>query len=136
MKTFDSWAWVEYFRGSTAGKEVKEVLESAEVLFTPSVCLAEIKAKYVAEEHDPEDRLRFIKSRTSIIEVDAEIAESTADLRLQHRLHMVDAVILACARARESDLVTGDKHFEGIPNVVMLAEWKVATADKKRARAR
>ena len=47
MKTFDSSAWVEYFRGSTAGRKVKDVLEGDEVLFTPSICLAELKTKYL-----------------------------------------------------------------------------------------
>ena len=122
MKAFDSWAWVEYFRGSAAGRKAKEILEGDEVLFTPSICLAELKAKYLAEDHDPTDRLRFIKSRTSIIAVDASVAEAAADLKLQHRLHMVDSIVLACARAAGSDLLTGDKHFQGVPGVVMLTE--------------
>ena len=122
MKAFDSWAWVEYFRGSEAGRKVKDILEGEEVLFTPSVCLAELKAKYLAEDHDPTDRLRFIKSRTSIIAVDATVAEAAADLKRQHRLHMVDAIVLACAQSCGSDLVTGDKHFSGVPGVMMLTQ--------------
>ncbi len=122
MKTFDSWAWVEYFRGSRPGAQVKQFLESKEVLFTPSVCLAEIKAKYLREGHDPTDRLGFVKSRTSIIAVDASVAEAAADLKVQHRLHMVDAIVLSCAFASGSELVTGDKHFRGIADVVMLRE--------------
>jgi predicted nucleic acid-binding protein len=122
MKTFDSWAWVEYFRGSEVGRKVKDILEGTEVLFTPAVCLAELKAKYLSEKHDPTERLQLIKSRTSIIAVDASAAEDAADLKLQHKLHMVDAIILACARSCESDLLTGDRHFRGAPGVVMLAE--------------
>ena len=121
MKTFDSWAWVEYFRGSAAGRNVKGILEGEEVLFTPSICLTELKAKYLAEERDPTDRLRFIESRTSIIAVDAAVAEAAADLKVRHRLHTVDSIVLACAQAVHSDLVTGDKHFHGISGVVMLA---------------
>ena len=122
MKAFDSWAWVEYFRGSAAGRRVKGVLEGDEVLFTPSICLAELKAKYLAEGHDPTDRLRFIKSRTSIIAINASVAEMAADLKLQHRLHMVDSIVLACAQAAGSDLVTGDQHFREVPGVLMLAK--------------
>ncbi len=122
MKTFDSWAWVEYFRGSETGRKVKDILDGDEVLFTPSICLAEVKAKYLAEDHDPADRLRLIKSRTSIVVVDAQVAEMAADLKRHHRLHMVDAIVLACARAAGSDLLTGDKHFQGVPGVVMLSE--------------
>lgn len=121
MKTFDSWTWVEYFRGSEAGRTVKDILEGKEVLFTPSVCLAELKAKYLAEGHDPAERLRFIKFRTSIVAVDASVAEDAADLKRQHRLHMVDAIVLACARAARSELLTGDRHFQGLPGVVMLS---------------
>ena len=122
MKAFDSWAWVEYFRGSPVGRKVKGILQGDEVLFTPSICLAELKAKYVAEGHDPTDRLQFIKSRTSIITVDASVAEAAADLKLQHRLHMVDSIVLACAQAAGSDLLTGDKHFQGVPGVLMLTK--------------
>ena len=122
MKTFDSSAWVEYFRGSTAGRKVKDVLEGDEVLFTPSICLAELKTKYLSEKHDPSERLQFIKSRTSIIAVDASVAEAAADLKLRHRLHMVDAIVLACAQSCGSDLVTGDKHFSGVPSVMMLTQ--------------
>ncbi len=120
MKTFDSWAWVEYFRGSRAGEAVKTLLEGKEVLFTPSVCLAEIRAKYLREGHDPTERLRFIQSRTSIIEVDASVAEAAADLKVKHGLHMVDALVLSCAQSRGSELVTGDKHFRDLRGIVLL----------------
>jgi predicted nucleic acid-binding protein len=120
MKTFDSWAWVEYFKGSAAGEKVRAMIESDELLFTPSVCLAEIRAKYLRENRDPTDRLGFIKSRTSIISVDAAVAETAADLKLAHRLHMVDALVLACARSSKAELVTGDKHFRTLSGVVML----------------
>ena len=120
MKIFDSWAWVEYFKGSEAGKAVRAMIEGDEVLSTPAVCLAEIRAKYLSEGHDPTERLRFVKSRTSVIAVDAGIAEAAADLKGKHRLHMVDALVLACARSVEGELVTGDKHFRGIPGVAML----------------
>jgi predicted nucleic acid-binding protein len=120
MKTFDSWAWVEYFRGSRVGGSVKGILESAEVLFTPALCLTELKARYVREGHDPTTRLRFVKSRTSIIDVDASIAERAADVKLEHRLHTVDAVILSCALSHRAELVTGDEHFRNIPGAMML----------------
>ncbi len=121
MKVFDSWAWVEYFRGSRAGKTVKAMVEGPEVLFTPALCLTEIKAKYLAERRDPADRLSFIKSRTSIVEVDASVAEQGADLKVEHKLHTVDALVLASARKVGGELVTGDNHFRGLPGVLMLS---------------
>ena len=120
MKTFDSWAWVEYLKGSSVGAKVREIVEGEEVLSTPSVCLAEVKVKYLMEGRDPEETLRFIKSRTSIIDVDASVAEAAAELKIGHGLHMVDAIVLACARSVAADLVTGDKHFSRLDGVLML----------------
>lgn len=120
MKTFDSWAWVEYFRGSRAGQVVRGLVEGEEVLFTPSLSLAELKAKYLAEGRDPSERLRFIQARTSIVDIDAGVAEEAAEVKVRYKLHMVDALVLACATRTGGELVTGDKHFDGIPRVVML----------------
>jgi predicted nucleic acid-binding protein len=122
MKIFDSWAWVEYFRGSKAGERVREMIDSDEVLSTPAVCLTEVKAKYLAEGHDPSGRLELIKGRTSIVDVTAAIAEDAADLKSRHRLHTVDALVYACAQAAGGELVTGDKHFRGLPDVKFLGE--------------
>ena len=120
MKTFDSWAWVEYFRGSRAGQSVRAMVEGDEVLFTPAVCLTELKAKYISEGRDPAERLQFIKLRTSITSVDDAVAEDAADLKIRHRLHTVDALVLACARKAGGELVTGDAHFKGLAGVVMI----------------
>lgn len=120
MKIFDSWAWVEYFAGTRAGEAVRDLVEGTEVLFTPAVCLTELRAKYLAEGKDPSARIAFIVSRTSIVDVDAGVAEDAADLKIGHRLHTVDALVLACARKARADLVTGDRHFQGLPGVHML----------------
>ena len=125
MKTFDSWAWIEYFRGSRAGETVRAMIEGTEVLFTPAVCLAEIKAKYLSEGKDPRERLSFIKSRTSIVGIDAAISEAAADLKVQSKLHMVDALVLASAHRAGGELVTGDPHFRGLSGVVLLPAGNV-----------
>src|SRR5438132_12070594 len=100
MKTFDSWAWVEYFRGSRAGAEVKALLEGQEVLFTPAVCLGEIRAKYLREGHDPTDRIRFIKLRASGIDLGAPVAADAADRQVRAGWQMADVMVLDSARAR------------------------------------
>ena len=45
MVVLDTYAWVEYFRGSERGLVVKEFLEKGEVV-TPSITLAELARKY------------------------------------------------------------------------------------------
>ena len=50
------------------------------------------------------------------------MAEEAADVKVRHRLHIVDAIALASSKDRGANLVTGDKHFRGIPGVVMLLD--------------
>jgi len=50
------------------------------------------------------------------------VAEQAANLKVREGLHMLDAIIVTGAQARNSGLVTGGKHFRRIPNVAMLSD--------------
>lgn len=121
MKTFDSYAWIEYFAGTGRGKLVRTYVEGNDPLFTPSVCLTEIKAKYLKEGKDPSARLDFILDRGPIIALDEEIALKAAEFKIHSRLHTVDALIYAAARSKETVLVTGDRHFKGLKDIEFLS---------------
>jgi PIN domain. len=56
IATFDSSVWIEYFAGSEKGKSLKDIVDSTEIIYTPAICLLEIKAKYMKENTsiDPE----------------------------------------------------------------------------------
>ncbi|HEV7768946.1 MAG TPA: hypothetical protein VGQ76_28390 [Thermoanaerobaculia bacterium] len=43
-----------------------------------------------------------------------------ADLSLEHRLAMADALVLATTRQFDAILVISDRDFEGLPGVVYL----------------
>ncbi|MCU1230866.1 MAG: Ribonuclease VapC [Acidobacteria bacterium] len=65
--------------------------------------------------------------RTNVIPVTSEIALAAADLSLEFRLAMADAIILATARTLRAELVSSDRDFERIPGVTYFA--KVSAAD-------
>lgn len=44
MRLLDSFAWIEYFRGSDRGVKVREYVEGNLPIYTPSICLTEIKS--------------------------------------------------------------------------------------------
>ncbi|MEM3522738.1 MAG: hypothetical protein QW723_01580 [Candidatus Bathyarchaeia archaeon] len=50
MKLLDSFAWIKYFRGSRRGAKVRDYVEGNELLYTPSICLTEIKSKNLRRE--------------------------------------------------------------------------------------
>ena len=72
----DSYAWIEYFRGTESGGRAKNYIESKEGA-TSGISVAELKEKYLREGwryFNPD--LLFITSVTTIIPVDKEVAVS------------------------------------------------------------
>ena len=118
--TFDSSAWIEYFSGSKLGQLVKEYIDKQETIYTPSIALLEIKNKYQRENRKWKSRIDFIYEQSSIIDLDYKIALLGADMKKDHGLYSIDAIIYASARSIKSKLLTKDRHFKGLINVIIL----------------
>lgn len=120
MKLLDSFAWIEYFSGSDKGAKVKVYVDGAEPLYTPSICLTEVKARYLRDKKDPTPSTAFVMERSFILAIDSEIALRAADVKQKQGLHTVDAIIYATALQKNIPVITGDQHFKGLPNVEMI----------------
>ena len=120
MRVLDSFAWIEYFMGSKRGAKVKAYIEGEGPLYTPAICLTEIKSRYLREEKDPTSRINLILERSLIIPVNKDIALSAADIKQKYKLHTIDAIVYASSQHKKLILVTGDQHFMGVPNVEMI----------------
>lgn len=120
MKVFDSFAWIEYFKGSKRAMSIKGQVDSGLPIYTPTICLTEIKSKYLKEGKDPKERLDFILERSLTIELDSEIALLAADFKKEFGLHTVDAIIYASSQSKGLPLVTGDAHFKNFLQVELI----------------
>ena len=120
MRALDSFAWIEYFMGSRRGVQVREYIEGEGPLYTPAICLTEIKSRYLRERKDPTSRIDLILDRSLIIPINTQIALQAADIKQKHRLHTIDATVYASSRHKDLTLVTGDQHLKGLPNVEMI----------------
>ena len=100
---------------------------------TPDVVLAEISRKYHRENFDEKRiraRLETIATTSLVTAIDIEVASGAgkAFLELSEKSRkdkrrgpsLFDAVILATARAYSSKVLTGDEHFAGLPETVMI----------------
>jgi len=120
MKVLDSFAWIEYFMGSERGAKVRNYVDGAEPLYTPSICLTEIKSRYLREGRDTTTRIGLIRERSFIIQITTEIALLAADIKHRYKLHTVDALVYAAAQHKNLTLVTGDQHFKNLPNTEII----------------
>ena len=123
----DSYAWVEYFRGSEAGRKAKEYIEGGESV-TASITLAELKEKY-AREGTPsfDDDLVFIMSSTVLVDLTKAIAvragaTNAAMKKTVKGWGMADSIILATAQSSNARVLTGDRHFRGIKQAILISE--------------
>jgi predicted nucleic acid-binding protein len=119
----DSYAWVEYFKGSKQGELAKEYIEQ-KTSATSSITIAELSEKYEREGKIFNEDFEFIISQTKIISVTSEIALLAGKINHENKKKiknwgMADAIILASARINNGKVVTGDEHFRNL-NSVML----------------
>ena len=121
---FDTYAWVEYFLGTTKGKIVEKILEQNEVL-TAVIVLIELSCKAARERLNFNKQLEFIKAKSLILDIGEKVKTKTGSVYLKMRskikdFGLIDSIILATSMIEMADIVTGDKHFRDLKNVKYL----------------
>ena len=129
----DAYAWIEFFSGTSKGRFAKERMEEAETVITPDTVLAEVARKYLREEVGEETtraRLSMILEASEPAHVDDLLAieASKAYFELQKKAKarglrkpsLFDALVLASARRNGARVLTGDEHFEELPETLWM----------------
>ncbi len=120
----DSYAWVEYFKGSEQGKIAKEFIENKHSA-TSVITIAELSEKYDREEKNFDEDFNFIISQTKIIQLNIELAllagrTNSENKRKIKNWGMSDSIILATAKMNKAKVVTGDEHFRNLDSVMII----------------
>jgi predicted nucleic acid-binding protein len=126
----DTYAWIEYFRGSDEGRRAAKIIDSESILLTPSIVIAELSDKYRRSglsEAWEKQRLPFIGVKSSIVPIDQTIADLAGKLKLEKRKEFVDfglgdALVLATAKEFSSQLLTGDRHLKKDESAIDITE--------------
>ena len=129
----DSYAWLELFLGSQKGLKVSQMITDADEVRTPDVVLAEISRKYMrekAEKGTVKSRLETITSASLVTPVEIEVAMKAGEASIELAARaaeqkrrapsLFDAIVLATARVHDSKVLTGDEHFEGLPDTIPI----------------
>jgi len=121
----DSYAWVEYFRGSARGAKTRDHIESRSAA-TSTITIAELQEKYLREKWTSfAEDMSFIIARTTLIPVDRTIALQAGQInhtrkKVQKDWGMADSIVLATAREMSAGVLTGDQHFRDIPEALLI----------------
>lgn len=121
----DSYAWIEYFRGTQVGERAKPYVEGNEAA-TTTITLTELREKYLRERWNyfAEDTA-FIASTTLIVPLDKNIAILVGEINYTMKKKIKgwgisDSIILATAKSTSAKVVTGDQHFKELKEAIFL----------------
>jgi len=117
----DSWAWIEYIKGSKNGERVEEILETEKTILTSAMNIAEVYKKLLADMPKEAQVLcqKILKSAI-VIPLDTEIALHAAKIKQEKKIGMADAIVLATAEKTHAKVLTGDSDFKNLSNVIYL----------------
>lgn len=92
-------------------QQARTVVEEYEENYVSIVTYIEVLAGALTV--DEERAARRLLATTTVVEVDAPLAEVVVDLRKQRRMKLADAVVWATAVHVDGQLVTRDRDFPG-----------------------
>jgi predicted nucleic acid-binding protein len=119
--TLDTNILIAYLNGEG---EVVETLsnwrESGRVLFVSSLSVAEVLALPNLTPHEAEKAKIFLRGFISV-PVDDDLAEMAAMIKRMYNLGLPDAIIAATALSNKVPIVTRDKQFLKIQEIIVIA---------------
>jgi predicted nucleic acid-binding protein len=123
MNVVDSSGWLEYFTEGGNADSFAPAIEDTENLLVPVICLYEV-FKRVTQERGLSAAQTNINDmhEGQLIDLNASLALSAAQISIELKLPMADSIILATARAYDAILWTQDEHFKGLDGVKYIAK--------------
>lgn len=119
----DSSGWIEFFTDGKHTDTYLKYLDSDKPIWLPSLVVYEVYKKVCREKSEADALLAVTQMEgksEAVIPLDDQLAMSAADASLRHGLAMADAIIYTTAIQEAATLITGDKHFRGLKDVVLI----------------
>jgi predicted nucleic acid-binding protein len=115
----DSCGWIEVFADGPLASLFSPYLRDLRSVVTPTIVIYEVyrKLKQTTSEDEALSAITVL-NRTKVIPLSTEIALTGADLAIQYRLSMADALVLATGYLEDADVVTSDRSFKDLPRVI------------------
>jgi predicted nucleic acid-binding protein len=114
----DTWAWVEYWRGNTA---IRDIIEGPEHKITSMITIAELERFYGNDKRRMDLMVEKIQLRSRLVAVDLEIARAGGAVRRGMKEGgIADAIIYATALRNHAKVLTGDAHFRKLSEVIFV----------------
>jgi len=122
----DTYAWVEFFKGTNKGKEVKEILKK-ERCYTSIISIAELVEWCLKNNLETKigEYIKNINKISIILNLDEEIVLLAGKINHERKKKikgwgMIDSLISATSISYNLNILTGDIHFKDLSNAKIL----------------
>lgn len=121
MIIVDSCGWLEWFTDGELADHYRDYLANPDRILLPAIVLYEVYKvlKRAAGEEKALLAAGYMQT-AKVVPFDDTLALAAADIALQERLAMADAIILATAQAHGCQIITSDADLKGRPNVTYI----------------
>ncbi|MDD4136936.1 MAG: PIN domain-containing protein [Methanoregula sp.] len=123
----DTWAWIEMMSGSTRGDHVRSIVRSNPKIFISALTVYELRYRLeqLGGRQNALSIIQQITDQAGVIAVDSTIAIMAGMIKTEQKregsgMGAVDCMILATARTHDLKLLTGDRHFAGLDDVMQV----------------
>jgi toxin FitB len=133
MNVVDSSGWLEYFANGPNADFFAPALLKTEHLIVPAISIFEV-FKRVLLQRDQTAALHAagLMQQGQVVELDAALATTAAQLSVDLKIPMADSIILATARQYQATVWTQDADFEGMSGVRYKAKPSKAAKASSR----
>lgn len=120
MRVIDSSGWIDYFTDGPSAETYAPHVEASDVL-TPTVVLYEVY-KVIRGRWSEQQAITAAAhmQRTTVVDLSPAVALHAAEVSLEHRLAMADAIVYASARSHQAELYTSDADLADLPGVTYI----------------
>jgi len=123
----DARAWLEMMSGSPRGDRAREVIRDNSTICVSVLTLYELRYR-IEEIKNNESAVAIIQQITDQVEVipiDNQIALLGGIIKVQQnsretKMGAIDCMLLATARIHNLNVLTGDLHFKGLEETILL----------------
>ena len=122
----DAFAWIEYFDGTERGMKVAKIIEDKEnEIFTSLVTVAEIISIAKRKVFDADEVSLALSALSKMQEINKSVSVETglfhAEMKKREKdFGLADSFVVIAARQLEAKILTGDPHFKGMKEAVLI----------------
>lgn len=122
----DTFAWVEYFRGTEKGGMLRNLLNNSKNEFiTIECCIAELKMWTIKSKINFQAIFEVVQANSTLCPIILEDWLNAAEIREEMRktrkkFGLIDALLLSKQKQDKCKLISGDPHFKNLPNVAFM----------------